>query len=208
MYKKVLIVLCMFLLVGCNKIDLESMSFDEIIDSGINTKIETSNVNAKGYRYFLPNEFTLIKDSDYVQELLSHGNMYYLNIDVVSYYYKNIIKVEHEYEDYEYFTFEKDDKNGYLKIRKNNDYFFVEICYNYAIIEVEVESSELRYAISRSIAILNSIKYNDLVIEKFIHNSDIDSSETVYKLPEPKNKNETKNILEYIEEYDYEEEES
>ena len=78
------------------------------------------------------------------------------------------------------------------------------MCYNYAIIEVEVEESELRYAISRGITILKSIKYNDLVIEKYINDNDLESSETIYKLPEPKNKDEKKNILEYIEEYEEE----
>ena len=80
------------------------------------------------------------------------------------------------------------------------------MCYNYAIIEVVVEEDDLRYAISRGITILNSIKYNDLVIEKYITDNDLDSSETVYKLPEPKNKNESKNILQYIEEYEKESE--
>ena len=99
-----------------------------------------------------------------------------------------------------------DDVGGYLRIRKNNDYFFVEVCYNYAIIEVEVKDSELKYAVSRSMMILNSIKYNDLVIEKYINENDIESKETIYKIPEPKNKNDSKNILQYIEKYEESEE--
>ena len=31
--------------------------------------------------------------------------------------------------------------------------------------------------------------------------NDLESSETLYKIPEPANKNESKNILEYVEEY-------
>ena len=54
--------------------------------------------------------------------------------------------------------------------------------------------------------LLNSIKYNDIVIEKYINDKDLDSSETIYKIPEPKNKNEEKNILQYIEEYEKESE--
>lgn len=201
MYKKILIIICLFLLVGCTKTNINSMSLKQIVDNGIKTKSKLYNVNAKGYRYYLPNEFSIRKESDFVQELISHNSVYYLNVDVVSYYYKNIIHSDHELDDYEYFTF-GDDINGYLKIRKNNDNFFVELCYNYAIIEVEVEESELKYAVSRGIQILKSIKYNDLVIEKFINDNDIESSETIYKLPEPKNKDENKNVLEYIEEYD------
>ena len=74
------------------------------------------------------------------------------------------------------------------------------MCYNYAIIEVEVKQSELRYAISRSISILNSIKYNDLVIEKYIGENDLDSKESIYSIPQPSSKSGSKNVLQYIEE--------
>ena len=154
----------------------------------------------------MPNEFSVHKDKDFIQELISRNNLYYLNVDIVSYYYKNTMSIDHDYNDFEYFDIEKDGKTGYLKITKNNDYFFVELCYNYAIIEVEVKEDELRYAVSRGMSILNSIKYNDKLVEKYITSSNIDSTETVYNIPEPKNKNESKNILEYIEEYELKEE--
>ncbi len=206
MLKKILIIICAFLLVGCTKTNIDNMSLEEIVTSTIKKESKLYNTNSIGYKYYLPTEFSVYKEDDFVQELLSHNNSYYLNIDVVSYYYKNNIVSEHDYDDYEYFTFENKDKNGYLRIRKNSDYFFVELCYNYAIIEVEVKEEDIKYAVSRSISILNSIRYNDLVIEKYINDNDLDSSETVYKIPEPKNKNESKNILEYIEEYETNEE--
>ena len=204
MYKKVLIIICMFLLFGCTGKNIDSLSLEEIINNTIKTESKLYNTNNKGYKYYLPTEFTVSNDNDFVQELSSRNSKYYLNVDVVSYYYKKNIQSEHDYDDFKYYAFDNKDKNGYLRIRKNSDYFFVELCYNYAIIEVVVEEDDLRYAISRGITILNSIKYNDLVIEKYITDNDLDSSETVYKLPEPKNKNESKNILEYIEEYEKE----
>ena len=130
------------------------------------------------------------------------GDTYYLNIDVVSYYYKNKITTEHKLDDYEYYTFESNDKFGYLRITQNNEDFFVELCYNYAIIEVEVKEDNIKYAVSRGMTILNSIKYNDLVIQKHINNNSLETSETLYNIPEPKNKDESKNVLEYIDEYD------
>ena len=195
MYKKIIIIICMFLLVGCTNIN--TMTLEEIIDSSISTNENLYNTNSKGYKYYLPSGFTLVEDDDFVQVLLSHKTKYYLNVDIISYYYKNSVKDNHAYDDYLYYSFD----NGYLKIRDNNDNFFVELCYNYAIIEVEVEESELRYAVSNGIAILKSLKYNDLVIEKYINDNDLESSETLYKIPEPANKNESKNILEYVEEY-------
>ena len=145
---------------------------------------------------------SVVEDNEHSQVLLSGKNKYYLNVDIVSYYYKNDIKSDREFDDYSFYTFTHDDTSGYLKIRKNNDNFFVELCYNYAIIEVEVEESELRYAVSRGILILDSIKYNDLVIEKYIVENSIENSETVYNIPKPEDKENSKNVLEYIEESD------
>lgn len=199
MYKKLIIIICIFLLVGCNNADINNLSLNEIIDTKIDTTNDISNINRKGYKYFLPQEFSVKKDNDFIQELTSNGITYYLNIDVISYYYKNKMSTNHEIDDYEYYEFSKDDNNGYLRIVENNGNFFIELCYNYAIIEVEVKISEIKYAISRSIQILNSIKYNDLVIEKYVIDKDLDTSETIYKIPEPENKNDSKNILEYIE---------
>ena len=206
MIKKILIIICVFMLCGCNTLNINKLTLNEIVDASINKEIKDYNVNNKGYRYLLPTEFSVFKDEDFVQELTSHNSIYYLNVDIVSYYYKNKIQTEHDLNDYEYFTFESGEKTGYLRIKKNNDYFFVELCYNYAIIEVEVKMEDLRYAVSRGMMILNSIKYNDVVIEKYINENDIDSKETIYKIPEPKNKNDSKNILQYIEEYEESEE--
>ena len=206
MIKKILIIICVFILCGCTTLNINKLTLNEIVDASINKEIKDYNVNNKGYRYLLPTEFSVFKDEDFVQELTSHNSIYYLNVDIVSYYYKNKIQTEHDLNDYEYFTFESGEKTGYLRIRKNNDYFFVELCYNYAIIEVEVKMEDLRYAVSRGMMILNSIKYNDIVIEKYINENDIDSKETIYKIPEPKNKNDSKNILQYIEEYEESEE--
>lgn len=202
MYKKITIVLCLLLLSACTKKTyyLNNLSYEDIINISIEEK-EQTNTNNKGYKYYLPTGFTVVKDNGYNQELLSDDNVrYYLNIDPVSYYYKNKIQTTHDIKDYKYYEFEREDKTGYLKITQNNDNFFVELCYNYAIIEVEVEESEIKYAVSRGITILNSVKYNDTVIEKKLNDKDIESKETAYKIPEPKEKNETKNVLEYINE--------
>ncbi len=203
MIKKILIVFSIFLMVGCTGVNINTQTLSELIDSEIKEESKSATVNNKGYKYYLPSGFSVSKDNTYIQELLSNGITYYMNIDIVSYYYKNKMSSNHELDDYEYYTFENNDTNGYLRIRKNNDNFYVELCYNYAIIEVEVKESELRYAVSRGIMILNSIKYNNSVIEKYINDNDLESSETVYKIPEPEN-NEAKNVLEYIEEYEEE----
>ncbi|CDA60448.1 unknown [Clostridium sp. CAG:524] len=201
MYKKITIIICLLFLTACTKQTyyINNLSYEDIINVSINDNGKTTNTNNKGYKYYLPTGFIVSKDNGYNQELLSDDNTrYYLNIDIVSYYYKNKMKTSHDLNDYKYYEFENNNKSGYLKITQNNDTFFVELCYNYAIIEVEVKESNIRYAISRGIIILNSIEYNDLIIQKYIGNNDIDNAETVYKIPEPKDKDSSKNILEYM----------
>ena len=198
MFKKILIIICLFFLTGC-ALSINDMSYEEIIDMNLSDN-NLSNVNSIGYKYYLPINFSVYEDDKYNQILLSDNNLYYMHVDVVSYHYKRNITSERSQNDYKYYTFNKNGKNGYLKITKNNDYFFVELCYNYAIIEVEVKEKDLRYAISRSSMILSSIKYNDLVIEKNVSEDTTDIVESVYSIPEPKDKNSNKNVLEYIKE--------
>lgn len=201
MYKKIILITLSFFLFGCTS-NINQMTFREIIDESIQEEKTFVNINNKGYKYHLPSEFTIVEDNDYIQKLSSKNRTYYMNIDIVSYYYKNRLETKHSLDDYEYYTFDNGNKQGYLKITKNSKNFVVELCYNYAIIEVEVEESELRYAVSRGILILDSIKYNDLVIEKYIVENSIENSETVYNIPKPENKENNKNVLEYIEESD------
>ncbi len=198
MFKKILLIICLFFLTGC-ALSINDMSYEEIIDMNLSDN-NLSNVNSIGYKYYLPINFSVYEDDKYNQILLSDNNLYYMHVDVVSYHYKRNITSERSQNDYKYYTFNKNGKNGYLKITKNNDYFFVELCYNYDIIEVEVKEKDLRYAISRSSMILSSIKYNDLVIEKNVSEDTTDIVESVYSIPEPKDKNSNKNVLEYIKE--------
>lgn len=201
MYKKIIIVLCLFLFTGCTRTYyMNSLSYEEILNNATIEENNLHNTNNKGFKYYLPTGFSVTKDNEFNQTLTSHNNIYYLNIDIVSYYYKKGSEEIKEIDDYYFYKFNKNNKDGYLRIRKNNDKFFVELCYNYAIIEVEVEENEIKYAVSRGITILNSIKYNDTIIEKKLNDKDLESKETAYKIPEPKEKNETKNVLEYINE--------
>ncbi len=199
MLKKILIILVLVVLTGCT-MNINKMLYEEIIDSSIKENIEYSNIDGVGFKYYLPINFSLYKDDKYNQILLSNNTYYYLHIDVVSYHYKKAMKTDHEFDDEYYYTFDKDDKNGYLRITKNNDYFFVELCYNYAIIEVEVKEEDIKYVVSRGIIILNSIKYNDLVIEKNVVEDNLEALESIYQIPQPENKSSSKNVLEYIKE--------
>jgi hypothetical protein len=202
MFKKIILIILSFLIVGCSSNNINKLTLNEIIDISLEDEKSYVNINNKGYRYYLPDEFIVYEDNDYVQTLMSKNHFYFLNIDIVSYFYKNNILQSRNLDDYDYYDFNYNGKSGYMRLTRNDDKFLVELCYNYAIIEVEVEESELRYAVSRGISILKSIQYNDLVIKNYIEDNDIENSETIYNIPEPENKNDNKNVLEYIEDFE------
>ena len=78
MYKKIIIlIISMILLVGCKNTNINKLSLQEIIDTSIKSEVKDYNINAKGYRYYLPAEFSVVKDEDYIQQLLSKNNIYF-----------------------------------------------------------------------------------------------------------------------------------
>ena len=130
MYKKIVTIMCVLLLTACTNQTyyLNNLTYEDIINISINETEKTTNINNKGYKYYLPTGFIVSKDNGYNQELLSDDNTkYYLNVDIVSYYYKNKMQSTHNIKDYKYYEFEYKDKTGYLKITENNDNFFVEL---------------------------------------------------------------------------------
>ena len=201
MKKILLIIVMLFIVTGCQNIN--NLSLDEIFNNYIynSTTILKSNTNNKGYRYYLPKGFVVYKNNLYNQTLMSNNDKYYLNIDVVAYYNKsNLIHTNND-ESYYYKTFNIDNKNGYIKINENNNYFFIEIMYNYAIIEVMVRENNINYAIINMINILKSIEYNNKIISNDIGDNVLVQKETKYELEKPKTETDSKNFLEYMEEY-------
>lgn len=93
MYKKIIIVLCLFLFTGCTRTYyMNSLSYEEILNYATIEENDLHNTNNKGFKYYLPTGFSVTKDDGFNQTLTSHNNIYYLNIDIVSYYYKKVLK--------------------------------------------------------------------------------------------------------------------
>ena len=86
--------------------------------------------------------------------------------------------------------------DGYVLVTQYNNEYFIEVMYNYA--KIEVISSDIKNAISRSLVVLNSISYNDNVIETLLGNS-IDYNEEKFELLGPSVN--TENFLKYEEDY-------
>ena len=119
------------------------------------------NQSFTGYRFYLP---IGIKNAKKVENTfkLSYKNTYmYLYVDLISY----LNKIEIKYKPNSSKFYSKKLKNGFLEIKKleNNEYSYI-IVYNYGRIEGVVESNNLNDALSNSMIILSSIKYNDKLL--------------------------------------------
>lgn len=187
---------------GCKVENINDLSIDELLNISINNEINAKNTYNIGYKYYIPKGFRIYENKLYNQTLISNGNKYYLNVDKISYYNKitpfhNIME-----NSYYYKSFEATEKEGYIEIIKNNDYFYIEIMYNYAIIEVAVNKSEINYSVINMLNILNSIVYNDTVISKEVSGKIYIQKENIYEIEKPKVETDDKNFLDYVEEYD------
>lgn len=190
------------LLTGCSVINLNEASIDTIVNESLFKEKTLYNTNRIGYRYYLPRNLNVALDKDY-NEVFSEGSKkYYLYVDIVSYYNKsklNFIEKENIY--YSKYL-DNGVSSGYLEITKLEDYFLVELMYNYAKVEVLTKEDNLKSSIVNACNILSSIRFNDTVIKKLVGENKLNFEETNYDIFKPKNAVSNKTFLDYVEEYD------
>lgn len=204
--KKIIILLSVFMLVGCSASLSNSLTIDSAIVAVLKEETSFSNINGNGFKYYKPRNFSLLEESGYNHVLINNGNKYYLNIDINSYFNKHKTDYVVDSSLYYSYKFVFNNINGFVEIRKgNNGYFYVKMMYNYSSIEVSLKESEIKQSIIDSAIILSSIKYNDKVIEALISSGDVTSKETTYELKKPLNPSENKNILDVIDYDNFEE---
>lgn len=195
--KKILIlVFILILCTGCIRVD-NSDNKDIIIDKILENKL-ASNTTSRGYKYYLPFGVEKEYDKDYNQKFKLNNDYIYLYVDVVSYYYQNTINFN-EKNDYDVYYYHKISNNGYVKITKENDLYFVKIIYNYAKIEAYTEEKNIGKVLANSMIIINSIDYNDNLIKNILENDYNLGVEKDYKIDKPSDA--TSRFNEYLSEY-------
>lgn len=200
MKKGLLILLILILLSGCTITRIDSYNYEQVMDKILSLDINVYNNVGKGYKYYAPKGVVRTDAKEYNDTLKRGNTIYYLYVDVVSYYYK--AKIDYEENDNAYFSkkIKNKDKEGYIEIQEENDKLYVQMQYNYAKIETYVDESCLNEAISDISYILSSIDFNDSLLKKMYESGNFDSKEEVYKLFD--NKEKEGNFLEYVKEYD------
>ena len=194
--KKLIICLLFLLLLGCKRID-NNDNYIEYVKNCLSNKTVTNNVSL-GYKYYIPKGLKKIHDYDYNQVFMKNDTKFYLYVDIISYFHKKELKVEKTMNNYYYENFHFNG-NGYKKIEKEEDKYFVVIVYNYGRIEFYSNEDDLRENITLSSIILNSIKYNDIVIDKILDGDLGEFSAFTYELDKPENA--SSNFSQVLEEY-------
>ena len=200
--KKFLVVLAAILILsGCSSI--QSKDYDTLINEAASSKYDIVNTYRTGYKYYAPGNMDISNILDYNETLEDSSHKYYFYVDVVSYYNRVIENYEVNPEAYYSKVINYQDKYGYIEINKwKNGKYLLEIMYNYAKIEVIVEESFLKEAVSYAMVILASVKYNNNVLENIVGENVLTSKEIEFNIFETK-KSES-NFLKVSEEDIYE----
>lgn len=200
--KRLVVMLSLLTLItGCSLITIEEQSYEQIVDSILGNNSSLKNVSLEGYSYYLPKGVMLKKSNDYNSILYYNHKKMYLYVDAVSYYHKVESEYEEDSSNYVSIEINKDNKYGYLEITKLEDYYFVEFMYNYAKIEANVSEEDLKKTITIMAYVLNSVKYNDNVLNTKIGENALDYNEETFNIFKPKREDGT--FLEYDELYQY-----
>lgn len=198
MNKKILFfIFFIFFITGCTKIE-NTDNYIGLVNNCLTDNITTNDVSL-GYKYYIPKGVEKIHDYDYNQVFLSDNQSIYLYVDIISYHYKKKLKNQEEKEYYYYQNISNKNKTGYIKIEKDQDQYLLNIVYNYSKIEVYTTKEKLNKMITLSSIILNSITYNDTVIEKILEGNLGEFSEFTYDVKKPDDA--SSNFSQYLEEY-------
>lgn len=196
--KLIFFVMIILLLSGCTRI---TNNLDEVVNASLVNDRLTVNTVSTGYELYVPSGIKQVVDSQNNQKFKIRNRYVYLYVDIVSYYYKNMLNYKIE-SDYNYYFKELsiNGKTGYVGINKlEDDLYFCEIVYNYSKIEFYSSFDDLSFLIANSIIIQKSIKFNDNLISVELDNKISDGREVTYELDGPKDNKSM--FSDYLQEY-------
>lgn len=177
--------LLVFLCVGCTSV--KDSSYEDLVNNIADSKINIYNHYNQGYKYYLPTGMGIYDNTDFNEIIYSSNYTYYLYVDIVSYYNRYIDTYNEDSKAYYSKAINYQDKFGYLEINKwENEKYLIEIMYNYAKIEVIVDESGIKEAVSNAMIILSSVKYNNEIIENIIGDNILQFKETDFNIFETK----------------------
>ena len=197
--KCLLLILMILLLTGCTVYNINEQTNDELVNIILMSTKSKTNTALEGYKLYIPEGVSIVGDFKNNNTLYSNGEKYYLYVDLISYYNKveNEYKINSEKKSIYSKILNYNNKNGYILITEYDDKYFLEVMYNYA--KIEIITKDVKESLSNSLIILNSIEFNDKVIESLIGDNVLTYDEEQFKLLGPSTQ--TDNFLKYEEEF-------
>lgn len=199
-FKYLFCLLIILLLSGCSVVYINRQSIDEIIDTILSSETKLKTVSLEGYSYYLPQGVNLKSSRNLNSVLYYNHNKMYLYVDLVAYYHK----VENTYVENSAYYSKKIDingKSGYLEITELDNQYFIEFMYNYSKIEAYVKKEDINKNITVMAYILNSVKFNDSILNSIVGEGSINYNEEAFNIFKS-NGNDGSNFLDIIEQYD------
>lgn len=201
--KIILLILCTVLLTGCSITRINTNSYDTNIYNVLKRKNYKVNTNSVGYQYYLLNGITKKEGNEYNQVLKSSNGIYYMYVDLVSYYHESSKDYNIDKSLYISKKINYKDNTGYLEVIDKKDYYYVKAMYNYSKIEAHINKNKLNDALVEIFYTLSSIKYNDTIVEEILGSDKYDLSENKeYNLFNIDNDDGESNYLEEVKKYD------
>lgn len=198
--KKILVLLSLILFItGCNIIKIDDESVDTIIDTVLKKENKLYNEVFEGYKYYLPKGMQLRNKTDYNAQITYLNYIYYLYVDVISYYHNVKEDYEENQESFYSRALDYNGKTGYLEVNKVEDRYFIEMMYHYAKMEAYVPEEQLQEALIQISNILSSVQFNDKVLGTLIGENVLNYKEETFNIFKPKREN--GNFLDYVKEF-------
>ena len=114
MKKKIILFLIIaFLTFGCTNV--KKMSIDSVLNEIANKAGKQNEFNS-AFKFYLPNRMKIVKYDSYNEVLSSEKYIYYLYVDIINYYEKNIYEYVPCSECFYSKKIDYDNKNGYVNI--------------------------------------------------------------------------------------------
>ena len=191
-----IIIFCMLLICGCQDIKNKDVP---TFTNKLATQISKKNTYRTGYKYYLPANMSIKEYSLYNEVINSKQGLFYLYIDLISYYNKTSVFYEVSKDAHYSACLDFDGKSGYVEINlQENNQYLIEIMFNYAKIEVMVDYDNINIALSHAVSILRSVEYNDNVIANLLGEDVLNYQEEVYNIFNTTSSD--SNYLKYVEE--------
>ena len=199
--KILFIIFVTLILTGCVRTDLIVNDYDSIISEVINNRRDYTNEVGSGYRFLIPKGVRLIESNANNQIFIGFDTKIYVYVDITSYFYKNSFNYDEDLNNSFYYKRIKNgDKEGFLLINKEENFYYVKIYYNYVKVEFYANDYNLNNAIAMSLIIANSVDYNNSIIEKILDdNNNNNMSEVTYNIEKPADS--SSDFTQYLNEY-------